>query len=227
VSLAGRAASRVFLFVPFVCAGVLSLHTIYVALQAGPGLAAARLVEEQELVSSEALAQLPDSYFESSGCYMPARQAAVTLALALADRQNIALDYETWAAAIAKAEGTIVRALSCSPADGNLWLRLAMTRLAAGEDPGEQVALLGMSQQMEPNNAPILTARLSHWRRLSKDTLRQGEAIVGADISLALRYLDAWKLRLLDPAQNDEWKRIVASRIALLPEDKQKALLAK
>ncbi|OJF95281.1 hypothetical protein [Pararhizobium antarcticum] len=210
---------------PFAITIALSIHTIVNTLQAAPALAAAKLIEDGAPVSSAALAALPESFFVTNGCYTPAKRAAVTLTLTLADQQNIAADYDAWAAAVSRAEAAVISALSCSPADGNLWLRLAMTRLAAGENPTEQVALLSMSQQMEPSSGRIITARLSHWKRLSNATLLEGESIVGADISLALRYLDPKTVQSPATPRTDEWKRIVLSRIALLPEDKQRALL--
>ncbi len=98
------------------------------------------------------------------------------------DRQNPDQDYESWAAAISVAEGFFLHALSCMPADGNIWLRLAIVRQQIAEEPVETARLLSLSQHYAPSEAGVLRIRMQFWNTLSERSLQLALPAIKADI---------------------------------------------
>lgn len=91
-------------------------------------------------------------------------RAAVTVALADIDRQNVARDYDGWAAAVAGAERLQRHAVACSPHDGNFWARLAIVERMIAAAPARLAPLMAMSARLSPAELGVLEARFQVWR---------------------------------------------------------------
>lgn len=122
-------------------------------------------------------------------------RSTLTVLLAHLDRADRESAYEVWAQRLGSAEKQVGHALSCLPADGNLWLRLAMLRQAGGEVPGEQAALMALAQQLAPSERRQLVGRLAQWNRLSSATLVLARDEVIADVRNGLNFLDVPDIR--------------------------------
>ncbi|MFB9950266.1 hypothetical protein ACFFP0_15515 [Rhizobium puerariae] len=98
-------------------------------------------------------------------------KGALTLALTDLDNQNQDAGYERWAASLERAERVARYALGCRPVDGNIWLRLAMIRQAAAEQPEEMEMMLAFSKSYAPSEENVIGGRYQLYNRLTKVTL--------------------------------------------------------
>lgn len=92
------------------------------------------------------------------------------LVLANLERRNPATDYDGWSAAAEAAETFALHAVSCAPAEGDFWVRLALVERAIAEDPGRLAQMLRLSAELAPAEGPTLSARFVLWNRISEKT---------------------------------------------------------
>jgi hypothetical protein len=172
---------------------------------------------------SALVADLPasSSYLQ---CRADVVRQTLTVLLADLDRIDRGADYARWAQRVEATEAYVRHALSCMPADGNLWLRLAMLRQAGGEVPAEQAELMAMSQLLIPAERNLLVGRLAHWNRLSAATVILAGDVVETDVRNALVYLPASILKPVIGAPSDQMLRVIMQTVPLLSENHLKWL---
>lgn len=102
------------------------------------------------------------------------------------DLQDPIQHYDDWSKSVARADVFIQHALACSPANGDYWVRLAMVRRAAGENPGELSLLMSKSVALAPSEISVLRARFSVWRRASATTLALSNDVLTRDLRTLL-----------------------------------------
>lgn len=120
--------------------------------------------------------------------------AGATVILADLDRQNQSLDYDAWADAISRGEGYFEHAISCTPTNGNYWLRLALIRRAVAERPAELATLMRESVLMAPADQDIIIGRFSLWNNASAATLEAARSSVESDIRTILDNGNAFQI---------------------------------
>lgn len=140
-------------------------------------------------------------------------RAALTIRLTDLDQQNQDADFDRWSTALQDAEDIARFALSCSPADGNSWVRLAMVRQTIGENPEEIAKLVTFSQLYAPAEENTLAARYRLYNRLSDATLALLEAPLHSDMR-NLCSLEGRFLRERLPAPD---RGVVVTAIAAFP----------
>lgn len=82
------------------------------------------------------------------------------------------------------AETYIRHALFCFPANGDVWLRLAMVRSLRNASPMEIAVLMNFSQLYGPADANLIRGRFVMWRQFPKETLPQAETAREADTAV-------------------------------------------
>jgi hypothetical protein len=171
------------------CVGSFALSTlqIYRFTRFGEMRYIAAQVERQSPVSRDRLDRaIADARLvvEDKLCQSEFIRAALTLSLIDLDRQNADRDYEAWAKALEQADRTASFALSCSPTNGNFWVRLAMIRQTITEQPDEVARLVTLSQLYAPAEQNVIAARYRLYNRVSEQTLEKAAAPVAADLEL-------------------------------------------
>jgi hypothetical protein len=150
--------------------------------------------------------------------------AGLTFVLTDLDLQNSIDQYDSWAAAMVRADRYIVHALSCNPGDGDLWARLAMVRQASSENAGQLSALLNQSSLLAPSEMYVVRARFFVWRRASAATLALSSDAVERDVRTVLTY-SYWQVAadiLANPGANLKPHILAAAR--LISQDRLDAL---
>lgn len=94
---------------------------------------------------------------------------ALTVHLHYLDRIDDVQNYDEWAQGVQRASMFVKNAIHCSPADGNLWARLAMLRQAAVYLPADIAELMKQSVKLSPAQINVLMSRLEVWRRISRE----------------------------------------------------------
>lgn len=111
-------------------------------------------------------------------------KAGLRLVLADLDASIGKLTPEATAARLGFAETYIRHSLSCLPANGDVWLRLAMVRSLRNASPLETAVLMNFSQLYGPADANLIRGRFAMWRQFPRDTLPQAEAARDADTAI-------------------------------------------
>ena len=111
-------------------------------------------------------------------------KAGLRLVLADLDANIEDAATETTAARLGFAETYIRHALSCFPANGDVWLRLAMVRSLRNASPLETAVLMNFSQLYGPADANLIRGRFVMWQQFPRGTLPQAEAARDADIAV-------------------------------------------
>lgn len=106
------------------------------------------------------------------------------------DLQNSVDRYDAWAAAMTRADRYVTHALSCNPANGDLWARLAMIRQASSENAEQLSALMSQSALLAPSEIYVLRARFFVWRKATAATLDRASDTVDRDIRTVLNYAE-------------------------------------
>ncbi|XAZ20975.1 hypothetical protein LVY75_03150 (plasmid) [Sinorhizobium sp. B11] len=222
-----RATARVALSVPSPLSVLFSLTVIALlafaiadirqsARFADIFLVAERL-EQSGQISPETLARTAadtDTIVSGDYCRSDIVMAGTTLVLNRLDTANEITGYEAWAKAADDAERYMRHAVSCTPSDSNLWLRLAIVRAVIAQEPKAISRLMTMSARLAPSDELALLARFYFWNHLNITTLENARTTVESDVSLLLRLGDSRKVA---PA-------LTAISPALLPYVKQAAV---
>lgn len=157
----------------------------------GPMIRLAALIRQELPVDRTAVEHYTaevGSIIEAGICRADVLRAGLTLTLRDLDRQDSTSDYEAWRHAFEKAGRFIDHALSCTPTDGNLWLRSAMMHQAIGENPLELAGLLRASVQFAPAEMSVLTARVQVWNTAQPETLALARSSLERDLATVLEY---------------------------------------
>jgi len=129
-----------------------------------------------------------DAVATSNECRADVLAGGLTFVLRDLDLQNSVDQYDAWAAAMTRADHYITHALSCSPADGDLWARLAMIRQASSENAEQLSSLMSQSALLAPSEMYVLRARFFVWRKATIATLDRSADTVERDIRTVLNY---------------------------------------
>lgn len=108
-------------------------------------------------------------------------KAGLRLVLADLDANGKDVTSEAGAARLGFAETYIRHALFCFPANGDVWLRLAMVRSLRNASPMEIAVLMNFSHRYGPADANLIRGRFVMWQQFPKGTLPQAEAARDAD----------------------------------------------
>ncbi len=111
-------------------------------------------------------------------------KAGLRLVLADLDVNGKDQAAETAAARLGFAETYIRHALFCFPANGDVWLRLAMVRALRNASPMEIAVLMNFSQLYGPADANLIRGRFVMWQQFPKDALPQAETARDADTAI-------------------------------------------
>jgi hypothetical protein len=130
--------------------------------------------------------------------------------LARLDQQNQDADYEAWSTAVTQAERVAGYALTCSPTNGNFWLRFAMVRQAISEQPEQIAHLVTFSQLYAPVEENVIAARFRLYNRLTQNTLRLLSSPLQSDLRI-----------ICQPQQAAFRKRLPTPGPLILPELKE------
>ncbi|WP_405049191.1 hypothetical protein [Rhizobium rhizogenes] len=143
-------------------------------------------------------------------------KAGLRLVLADLDASIGKLAPEATAARLGFAETYIRHALSCLPANGDVWLRLAMVRSLRNASPLETAVLMNFSQLYGPADANLIRGRFAMWRQFPRETLSQAEAAREADTTVVCGKegeILRWTLRDVCPQEPaDNVKRSIPLR---------------
>ncbi|CUX47034.1 hypothetical protein [Agrobacterium fabrum] len=82
------------------------------------------------------------------------------------------------------AETFIRHSLFCLPANGDVWLRLAMVRSLRNASPMEVAVLMNFSQLYGPADANLIRGRFVMWQKFQRDALPQAVAARDADTAV-------------------------------------------
>lgn len=182
---------KVFAVVPVL---VVSIFVLAVAAQAfsesrrfSDIVAMARIADDKNGLAPDLLAntvsQLHPVVTEKI-CRSDIVKAGLRLVLADLDASVAKVTPEAAAARLGFAETYIRHALSCLPANGDVWLRLAMVRALRNASPLETAVLMNFSQLYGPADANLIRGRFAMWRQFPRDTLPQAEAARDADTAI-------------------------------------------
>lgn len=121
---------------------------------------------------------------EEKICRSDIVKAGLRLVLADLDANGKDQTVEDGAKRLGFAEIYIRHALFCLPANGDVWLRLAMVRLLRNASPMEIAVLMNLSHHYGPADANLIRGRFVMWQQFPKDALPQAEAARDADTAI-------------------------------------------
>ncbi|MFK3781092.1 hypothetical protein [Agrobacterium sp. NPDC089420] len=111
-------------------------------------------------------------------------KAGLRLVMADLDANGSDDTSEAGTARLGLAETYIRHALSCFPANGDVWLRLAMVRSLRNAAPMEIAVLMNFSQLYGPADANLISGRFVMWQAFPEGTLPEAEAARKADVAI-------------------------------------------
>ena len=147
----------------------------------------ATITERRDDVSRETLekyAQETEAISDRNICATRIVKSGLTLSLRNLDYQNPDQNYDQWSEAMRTSEKLLLHALTCTPTNGNLWLRLAMIRQQTAELADQIGRLTTLSQLYAPAEQEIVLARFLLWNRMSLASIRVAETAFEADVEL-------------------------------------------
>ena len=157
---------------------------------------------------------------ERRSCRSDIVNAGLGFVLADLDLQNSVTDFDAWTSSLERADRYIQHALSCSPGDGNLWVRLALVRRAGGENPQELAALLAQSALLFPAEIDALSARFVLWRSVSQETLDLAATTADTDLRTVLLYLRPTTVRSMLENSSPQLKARVSAMLPIVPPER-------
>lgn len=202
---------KFFVVVPVL---ILSVFVLSVAAQAfsetrrfSDVVALARIADDKSGLAHDLLAKTVDGLHPVVAekiCRSDIVKAGLRLVLADLDANGQDATSEAGTARLGFAESYIRHALSCLPANGDVWLRLAMVRSLRDASPMEIAVLMNFSQLYGPADANLIRGRFVMWQQFPKDTLPQADAARNADTAVVCGKegeILRWTLRKICPQQ--------------------------
>ncbi|TZG34627.1 hypothetical protein [Agrobacterium sp. B1(2019)] len=173
---------------------VISIFVLSVAAQAfsqsrrfSDIVALARIADDNNGLAPDLLAEtIPElqPIVTEKICRSDIVKAGLRLVLADLDANGVDPASDSGAARLGFAETFIRHSLSCFPANGDVWLRLAMVRSLRNASPMEVAVLMNFSQLYGPADANLIRGRFMMWRQFPKNTLPEAEAAREADTAV-------------------------------------------
>lgn len=150
-------------------------------------VAMARIADDKNGLAPDLLARTVDGLrpvMAEKICRSDIVKAGLRLVLADLDANGKDVASEAGAARLGFAETYIRHALSCFPANGDVWLRLAMVRSLRNASPLEIAVLMDFSHLYGPADANLIRGRFVMWQQFSSETLQQAKAARDADTAV-------------------------------------------
>lgn len=169
-------------------------------------------------------AAVAETVIAKGDCRSDILRAAIGILLANLDRINPDRDYDRWVVAAKRAERVLEYSISCSPYVSDYWLRLAMVKRAAGEEPNEQARLLSRAVNLDPSSVSGLRARFAHWRKLGSTTLRVARPSLEKDMFTLLQYARPEVVRDVLRGSSIDLKPYIQDGYQQLPVERQQRL---
>jgi hypothetical protein len=119
----------------------------------------------------DAYARASEAIYMQDYCRSDILNAGLDVVLADLDHKNPDIEFDSWLDAIKRAETLTRHALDCAPTVSDYWIRYAMIRRAAGEQPEELAKLLAKAVALDPASISALRARFALWKKVSQETL--------------------------------------------------------
>lgn len=171
-----------------------------------------------------------DDVVSANECRSDILQAGLAFVMRDLDLQDATNRYDQWAAAMDRANRYVLHGLSCNPADGDMWVRLALVSQSVGENPQQLSDLMAQSVLLSPSEMHTMRARFVVWRRATAATLAASQKSVERDLRTLLNYSNPRDLADILGSQNDDLKTYslitqgsvlnpyIVSAAALLPQ---------
>ncbi|CDI10358.1 hypothetical protein QE372_003427 [Agrobacterium pusense] len=150
-------------------------------------IALARIADEDNGLSPDLLTKTVEGLqpvIAEKICRSDIIKAGMRLVLADIDAHAGDASPETDAMRLGFAETYMRHALSCLPANGDVWLRLAMVRSLRNASAMEIAVLTNFSQLYGPADANLIRGRFVIWQQFTKGALPQAEAAREADTAI-------------------------------------------
>lgn len=147
--------------------------------------------------------------------------AGTTVMLRRLDETDQVTDYLTWLQALRSAQAYVEHALSCLPADSNLWLRLAVLRAVGAEDPKGTAQLMSESVRLAPADQITMLARLFFWNRFTARTLEAARPAVESDVNLLFSLGEPQEIAATLPTIGRPLLPFIRKAAAMLPTDRK------
>lgn len=182
---------KIFAVVPVL---VISIFVLSVAAQAfsqsrrfSDIVALARIADDNNGLAPDLLAEtVPElqPIVSEKICRSDIVKAGLRLVLADLDANGVDPASDPGATRLGFAETFIRHSLSCFPANGDVWLRLAMVRSLRNASPMEVAVLMNFSQLYGPADANLIRGRFVMWQQFPKNTLPEAESAREADTAV-------------------------------------------
>lgn len=181
-----------FLIVTLVFA-VLSAKELYASIEVASISIVAERIEHGETVAGDVTAKYASraaGMADRDYCRSDIVAAGVTLVLAQLDRQNVNVDYDAWVSAASGARRYLQYALSCTPANSNFWLRLAVVQSIIAEEPASIAGMMKRSVALAPFDQAMILTRFYFWNDFTDATLSVAENALDSDLTTMLKLGD-------------------------------------
>ncbi|MHC2218803.1 hypothetical protein [Rhizobium leguminosarum] len=153
----------------------------------------AERIERGETVADDVVAKYASrsvDVVDGHYCRSDIVAAVVTLVLAQLDRQNVNVNYDTWAAAASSARQYLRYALSCMPTNSNFWLRLAAVQSIIAEEPAAVAGMMKRSVVLAPYDQVMILTRFYFWNDFTDATLAAARNALDSDLTTMLKLGD-------------------------------------
>lgn len=192
-----------------VCIGVLSATIATAELRKSIELSSVSVLADRlrqkpgmELPPLERVASRVELDGSLPSCRSDSLADLLTVHLRHLDRLDQTENYDEWAEGIERATQFVEAAISCSPADGNLWARLAMLRQAAVPVPEQTAQLMAQSVRLSPAQINVILARFEVWRRMDAAALALADAGLRSDLRNTLAHANGTDLQHIQSKLN-------------------------
>ncbi|GLR61597.1 hypothetical protein [Rhizobium indigoferae] len=184
-----RIAFIIVTLVFFVLAG----RELYASIRTASISIVAERIERGETVADDVVAKYAShsvDVVDGHYCRSDIVAAGVTLVLAQLDRQNVNVNYDTWAAAASSARQYLRYALSCMPTNSNFWLRLAAVQSIIAEEPAAVAGMMKRSVVLAPYDQVMILTRFYFWNDFTDATLAAARNALDSDLTTMLKLGD-------------------------------------
>lgn len=179
---------RVVAILGAVMAAALAVSEFAATREYSPYLSLNSLLHRHEMVSDSAVTHYAQNL---EGLRRSCRTDILEAVVSVIERDvdfQFSANKEDWPAALLRLERVLRGALTCTPTDGDLWMRLAVARWFAGGSADEQLSLMTLSQAYSPANLDTVRKRLLHWSAVTRPMAALGEDLIRRDIRTVLLY---------------------------------------
>ncbi|MGM4881284.1 hypothetical protein [Rhizobium leguminosarum] len=172
---------------------VLAGRELYASIRTASISIVAERIERGETVADDVVAKYASrsvDVVDGHYCRSDIVAAVVTLVLAQLDRQNVNVNYDTWAAAASSARQYLRYALSCMPTNSNFWLRLAAVQSIIAEEPAAVAGMMKRSVVLAPYDQVMILTRFYFWNDFTDATLAAARNALDSDLTTMLKLGD-------------------------------------